>query len=244
MFNPALREPFEMFSVTHFIVLAVSLLLIALLLLSRKFLKNPKHQKIFRLTLGISLVVMEATYKIWVITESGFVFKDVIPLGLCALTARLTMIALIFNLDKLSRLILPWAFVGAVLSLIVVEVDFAFPHFRFFHYFYVHLGFLIGNLYFLITSDNKLKYKDILNSTYVLSIVSVFILIFNFIFISNHMFLNRLPDAFDFLNDLLPWYVNTLGLVAIIFLLFNLFYGIYLIFGHFNKNRQKNYEIF
>lgn len=244
MFNPSLEQPFQMFSLVHFIVLSFSLLLIALLLLTRNYFKQPRAKTIFRISLGLSLLIVESIFVIWSTRMGGFVLKEFIPLGLCALTARLTMIALIFNLEKLSRVILPWAFVGALLSFIVVDMSYQFPHFRFIHYFFVHLGFLIGNIFFLITNETKYSYKDVLRSSYVLICLSTAILIYNFIFTTNHMFLNRLPDAFDFLNDSLPWYINTIGLVLIIFLLFNLFYLIYMLFIKISKIKRKNQEIF
>ena len=170
------------------------------------------------------MLTLELIYWIWQISANTFDIKTMIPLGLCAMTMWLTSIALISNNFKIIKVVLPWSFVGAFLSFVVVDLTYVFPHFRFFHYIVNHLLFFLGNLYFLFTKKIKYTYKDLNKSTITLIIVATLVLIINFIIDTNHMFLRRLPDGVDEMLAFLFFPFNTIFLVFGIYLLFQIFY--------------------
>lgn len=223
MFNNKYNQVFPMFGFGHLILIVVLVLAVLVVyLLKDKF--NEKGDKIFRLTLGITMLTLETTYWIWQIVSGTLVFKTMIPLGLCAMTMWLTSIALITNNKKLIKITLPWSFIGAILSFIVVDLTFVFPHFRFFHYVINHLLFFVGNLYFLFTKRIEFTYKDLNRSVITLIIVAGLVLIVNFILNTNHMFLRELPDGVKDAFSFAFFPINTIGLVLIIYLLMNVFY--------------------
>src|SRR5690554_6635971 len=223
MFNNKYNKVFPMFSIYHLILLVI-LLTAVFILYKFKDKFTEKSDKVFRLSLGITMLTLELIYWIWQISTNTFELKTMIPLGLCAMTMWLTSIALISNNFKIIKVILPWSFVGAFLSFIVVDLNYVFSHFRFFHYIVNHLLFFLGNLYFLFTKKIKYTYKDLNKSTITLIIVATLVLIINFIIDTNHMFLRRLPDGVDEMLAFLFFPFNTIFLVFGIYLLFQIFY--------------------
>ena len=127
------------------------------------------------------------------------------------------------------RVVLPWAFTGATLSFIVVDMGtaYTFPHYRFFHYFGNHWLFLIGNLYYLNTGRFTYPYRALLRSTAWLLGVSVVVLALDFATGTNNMFLREWPVELDFMNRIFPFPLNTLLLMLSIFAVFNIFYLIF-----------------
>lgn len=235
MFNERYNQTFQMFGFAHLIVFALLVLSIYILYLYKdKF--SDKGDKVFRLTLGITMLTLELIYWIWQIVSGTFVLKTMIPLGLCAMTMWLTSISLITNNKKLIKITLPWSFVGAILSFIVVDLTYVFPHFRFFHYIVNHLLFFLGNLYFLFTRKVEFTYKDLNKSIYTLIALASIILIINFILNTNHMFLIELPDGVKEVFSFVPFPITTILLVIGIFILIQLFY---LTFVYNKKYLQK-----
>lgn len=236
MFNERYQKVFPMFSIEHLLLL--SLLVGAVFLiyfLKDKF--NEKSDKIFRLSLGITMLTLETIYWIWQIASGTFELKTMIPLGLCAMTMWLTSIALITNNKRIIKITLPWSFIGAILSFIVIDLTYVFPHFRFFHYIVNHLLFFIGNLYFLFTRKIKFTYRDLNKSALALIIVASLILIVNLIIKTNHMFLRELPDGVKEVFAFAFFPINTIGLVLVIYLLMQFFYVAFV----YNKKYLQEY---
>jgi hypothetical integral membrane protein (TIGR02206 family) len=215
---------FEMFSLQHLMAVLVILTIILLIVVFRKQLrKNQRLDKVLRIGTGILMISMEWIFYLWVILPGGFNL-GLLPFGLCAISMYLTSITLFTDSDKLFKIVYPWAITGALLSLLIADQPYIFPHFRYLHYFGNHGMFLIANIYLVVVRGFRMYYKDLLKSSLVLFIIS-FILYFVNIFLStNHMYLQELPsevaDMFMWLGS--PWWVFGFGLG--IFILFHLTY--------------------
>jgi hypothetical integral membrane protein (TIGR02206 family) len=228
LFDEKYRHPFHLFGWLHILVLATAIAAIVTMYRFRGVLKRPTPGRIFRYSVASLLVVFETTFQIWMAKENGFNWVDATPLGLCAMMEWITVVALVLDLKNVIKVVLPWAFVGASLSFVVVNmgVDYTIPHFRFFHYFGIHFLFLAGNLYYLFTERFTYRYKDLLRSTAWLAGVSAVVLAFDRITDQNFMFLVKWPDELDFVNNVFVFPLNTLMLVLSAFLLFNVFYAL------------------
>jgi hypothetical integral membrane protein (TIGR02206 family) len=230
---------FELFGWVHILVLALGVASIFGLYYLRGYLKRPMVGKVFRYTVATLLVAAKVGYLVWSASLGRLHWDDVVPMGLCDMMNWITMIALFFDLDRVVKVVLPWAFTGATLSFIVVDMGhaYAFPHFRFFHYFGNHWLFLVGNLYYLFTGRFAYRYKDLLRSTAWLSAVAVVVLGIDFATGTNNMFLREWPVELDFVNHVLGFPLNTIALMAGIFVVFNIFYLLFVV-GRFNLPDQ------
>jgi hypothetical integral membrane protein (TIGR02206 family) len=222
MYNE-IYEGFTWFGLAHLGALLLMILLLSLIIVFRDKI-TIKLDLILRRSVAIFMVFLEFNYYIWVffILKSPFE-PNILPLGLCALSMYLTAYTLWTKNERLFRIIFPWALSGAVLSLIVADLNYTFPHFRYIHYFGNHIFFMIGNLYLLIALKFRFIYKDLLKSSLYLLIYATIIYPINFLLDSNHLFLRELPSGteamFGFLGSF--W---VLGFAFSIFLLFHVVY--------------------
>jgi hypothetical integral membrane protein (TIGR02206 family) len=231
LFDEKYQRDFQLFGWLHLLVLALVVGSLVGLYYLRGPLKNPTVGRIFRYTVAILIVVMETVYQVWIASTRGFSWVEFAPLGLCAMIEWITVVALLFDLRGVIKVIIPWAFVGASLSAIVVNMgtSYTFPHFRFFHYFGIHWLFLAANLYYLFTGKFRYTYRSLLRSTAWLAAVSAVVLAIDFATGQNFMFLREWPEEMDFVNKLLFFPLNTFLLILGAFILFNLFYLIFVI---------------
>lgn len=222
MFNEALNNQLEMFDSVHLTVLVIFTIIIILTFVFRNKLKSERSEKIFRISMGIFLLLTEVSYHIWIITKSAYQI-DMLPLtGFCATTHLITVIALLTNKTKLFDYLIYYALTGAILSLVFVDTTFTFPHFRFLHYFFVHFGFLYASLYYYFTNRVDINIKKLHLSVLVVFIHALIILVFDLLLKRNWFYLiaNPLKEISDALG--LPWY-TILWLLTI----FALTYGWY-----------------
>jgi hypothetical integral membrane protein (TIGR02206 family) len=228
---------FQMFGPVHITVLVLGAASIVALYYLRGPLSNPTVGKVFRYSVATLLVIAQVSYKIWALRRGEMHWIDTIPLGLCDMMQWITLVALYFDLAGVIKVVLPWAFTGATLSFIVVDMGtaYTFPHYRFFHYFGNHWLFLIGNLYYLFTGRFTYPYRALLRSTAWLAGVSAVVLALDFATGTNNMFLRAWPVELDFMNRIFPFPVNTLLLMLGIFAVFNIFYLIF-VFRRFDTD--------
>jgi len=213
---------FDMFSLSHLIPVILTLVAVILIGVFKKQLAAaPRFDRVFRIVFASVTVAMEFVFNFWVILRGGSA-AVFLPFGLCTLSMYLTAIALLTRSDKLSKVVYPWAVAGALLSLIVADLAYDIPHFRYFHYFGNHSMFLIANVYMLSTSKTAFTYRHLLKSCGILLSIAVPMYFLNIVLGSNHMFLAELPSEVAFMFEWMgaPWWVFGFGFA--IFLLFHL----------------------
>ena len=218
-----------MFGWLHILVLVLAAGSIVGLYYLRSYLRRPLPGRIFRYTIGSLGLLAELAFELWLQSAGEFRWVNAIPLGLCHIMNYTTAIALLFDLDRVIKVVLPWAFVGATLSFVVVDMGaaYTFPHFRFFHYFGNHWLFLVGNLFYLFTGRFTYRYPDLLRSTAWLGALAAVVLTIDLATDTNNMFLREWPVELDFVNRIFPFPLNTLLLILGIFAMFNIFYLIF-----------------
>lgn len=222
IFDEKLRT-FEMFSLSHLLVVLFVISIIVLIITFREKLKKHSLFDIFfRYGIAITMLFMEFVFILWTLVR-GEASLDLLPFGLCVISMYLTSITLLTNNEKLFRVVFPWAVTGAVLSLIVANMNYEFPHFRFFHYFFNHAFFLIAQVYFVFVKGFKMKYKHLLISAGILIGIAFILYYINKALGTNYMFLAQLPTEvegmFSWLGNLWVW-----GFGVAIFILLNFWY--------------------
>lgn len=177
-----------------------------------------------RKTLAVFLVFLEFNFYFWMLVIQRRPFDvSMLPLGLCAMSLYLTALMLWTKNIRLLKIILPWALSGALISIVIVNMAYDFPHFRYVHYFGNHIGFMLGNLYMVVIHRVTYSYKDLLKSSKILFIIALIMYPINFLIDANHLFLRELPEGTDTLYGYLGSFW-VLGFAFSIFLLFHLWY--------------------
>lgn len=212
---------FEMFGLTHLLSILFFITLFVLMLIFGKKITS-KADLYLRRGIAVFMVLMEWIFYGWSLSQGGF-DTSLLPLGLCAISMYTTAVALWTKSEKVFQFIFPWAMTGALISLVVANLHYDIPHFRYFHYFGNHGFFMIGNLYLLLVARFSFTYRHLLKSGLFLLLYAAIIYPINFLIDDNHLFLRAVPEEaaplYSFLGDF--W---VLGFVFSIFLLFHLIY--------------------
>lgn len=215
MFSEKFNLGIKMFGSMHLLtLLALFVVAVLIILFNKRIMRNRVADRIIRYGVAFFAVTMEILYIIW----SQFLLKkpifDVLPLDLCAVTLWLTVLAVILKSEKLFRITFFWGTTGPILSLIVMQVQYIPPHFRFFHYFLVHFSTLLINVYMVATGRVKLRFKDSLLAVGILFCYSIVIFGLNKLWNTNYLYVNKLPPPLDLVCDKIGYiYLPIFGLV-------------------------------
>jgi hypothetical integral membrane protein (TIGR02206 family) len=206
MFNESLNYQFSVFNTQHFITLAVLITILVLFIVFKKYFKEPKSDRIFRYSLATLMLVAEVSFHIWVLSRGEYGW-DMIPFtGFCATTNLFTIIALYTNNHKIASVTIYYSFVGAFFALMFADITYGFPHFRYFGFFIVHFGFLLGNLHFFLQDKLILNRKYVTITMILMASQALFLLGLDLIFSKNWFYFIESPvkEVSDFFGS--PWY--------------------------------------
>lgn len=235
MFQEQYNNQLSMFNPLHLLTLLVLVIIFIVIYLNRNKLSRPKNDKIFRFTLGSILLIFESGFHLWTAIKGEYTYEMIPLTGVCALTNVLTIYALLCNKTKLFNYLIYYAMTGSMFALIFVDTAYGIPHFRYFHYFIVHFGFLLASLYYFITNRIQVTLKNYLTASITLFAYTILILIADIILEVNWFYLFESPvkEISDFFG--LPLY-TILWILTIIILLF----GWYLLLKRISKLSNKS----
>ena len=229
---------FKLFSIPHIITLfliTVSIIFILLLLKDR----TEKIRFKFRLIIGISAIVLQYLYLIWLIVNDIFSIKTSLPLQICSISLILVFFANITKNKFIINMLYFWGIIGGIYAILFPNLLQGFPHFRFIEFFIAHWLILLTVFYFIFIEKHFISFKDFLASYLITILYLVIIFIINIILKSNYLFLNKKP----FFNSFFDYFGNyyQLWLVIALFLLFLILYIPFIIFK-FNILQNKSLQ--
>ncbi|SFB07240.1 MULTISPECIES: TIGR02206 family membrane protein [unclassified Bacillus (in: firmicutes)] len=212
---------FEMFSVSHFAVITILLVVSIAMYFFRNRLKEKNLRKA-EVGVALSLLAMEGTYHTWMYVNGSWKASHAIPLELCSLSLFLTVLLLLTGKKLVYEILLFTALLGASQAMLTPLLNYDFPHFRFFHFFYSHLMIIWVPLYFTWIKGYRPTIYSVLKLFCFLNILMPFIMLINKLVGGNYMFLSHKPESASLLDVLgpYPWYILSLeGLLILLSLI-------------------------
>jgi hypothetical integral membrane protein (TIGR02206 family) len=202
---------FEMFSASHFIIIALLFIGAVNIFIFRDKLKSDKTRK-WEIGTAISLILIEATYHFWMIINGSWDVSHAIPLELCSISLILNIVLLLTRKKLIYEILLFTALLGASQAIFTPFLNYDFPHFRFFHFFYTHLMSIWVPLYFTWAKGYRPTIWSVLKLFIFLNVLMPIIMIINKLVRGNYMFLSHKPDSASLLDVLgpYPWYILSL----------------------------------
>ncbi|WP_318614526.1 TIGR02206 family membrane protein [Sporosarcina sp. YIM B06819] len=223
---------FVMFSMAHIMAIGVLGLAILILFISRKRgAVSQKYERFF----ALSLLAMEILYHTWMLATGRWTLDNSLPLELCSISLLVTIVLLCTGNKYLIDFVFFAGIGGAIQAMATPVLDLGFPHFRYFHFFYTHIGIILTALYFMWMKGYQPTFKGVIKTMVVLNLLLPFIFAVNMLFQGNYMFLRDKPYNGSLL-DLLgpyPWYILSLEGVA-----FVMFTGLWLGFRKWRNTSE------
>lgn len=212
---------FVMFSTAHILTVIGMFLIIGLLFVCKDKWSTSKI-KVLKIERGfaISLVVMDIGYYVWLFQSGRWDVSNSLPLELCSISLMLTILLLWTGNKHIYNFVFYAGIGGAIQAIATPVLDMGFPHFRYFHFFYTHIGIVLTGLYFTWVKGYRPTFKGIIQTMLALNIFLPIVFAVNVWIQGNYMFLRSKPangSLLDFLGPY-PWYI--LSLEAVAFLLF------------------------
>ncbi|MEH7177081.1 YwaF family protein [Neobacillus vireti] len=207
---------FEMFSFSHFVIIAILVIVSIVIYKFREKLKIYKWRRA-EIGLALSLILLESCYHIWMYVNGDWDVSHAIPLELCSISLILTVLLLLTRKKIIYEILLFTALLGASQALITPLLNFDFPHFRYFHFFYTHLMMIWVVLYFTWVHAYRPTIWSVLKLFIFLNVLMPIIMLINKAFDGNYMFLSYKPKSPSLL-DLLgpyPWYILSMEFLLI-----------------------------
>lgn len=215
-----LSSTFEFLGPVHifmiFLPLVSAFLLTAVVRLSR----SSAISYGIRWTLAILLLTTEFSnygYTLYYEGPDSFL-QEALPLHACGVSIYLTAYMLVTKKQIIYDIVYFWGLAGATQAILTPALQEGPGSFRFFHFFVIHGGIVVGVLF--ATLGMKMRpHKKGLWIAYILAwIMMFFTASFNYLFHTNYMYLCEPPagkSPFYFLPW--PWYIPFLGLLALVF---------------------------
>ncbi len=207
---------FVMFSGSHFMIIAILFVVSAAIFVFRDKLMVKKwgHAEI---GIALSLILIESCYHIWMYVNGMWDVSHAIPLELCSISLILSVILLLTRKKIIYEILLFTALLGASQALFTPLLNFDFPHFRFFHFFYTHLMMIWVVLYFTWVHGFRPTILSVVKLFVFLNVLMPVIMLINKAVDGNYMFLSHKPKSPSLL-DLLgpyPWYILSMEFLLI-----------------------------
>jgi hypothetical integral membrane protein (TIGR02206 family) len=218
-------EPFVTGNPSHFVVLALTVAIPALLCAWERRAASPAVTRGIALAIGAVLLANKITvfsYACWVDVVPWI---QRLPLQLCDWVTFLCIGALWWGRRTLCDLAYFWGLAGTLQAVLTPDLPYGFPHFYFFTFNISHSGILIALAYLVFAQGYRPDLRSILRAFLWLQLYGAVAGLTNWLFGQNFGYLCRKPvhpSLFDHLGPW-PWYILSLEVFGLAF--FFLYYA-------------------
>ncbi len=209
---------FDMFSGSHFVIIAVFIFISASIFLFRIKLKKNEGRGV-EIGIAISLIIMETTYHIWMMINGSWNVSHAIPLELCSISLILTVVLLLTRKKIIYEILLFTSLLGASQAIFTPLLNYDFPHFRFFHFFYTHMMTIWVSFYFTWVRGYRPTIWSVVKLFVFLNVIMPIIMVINKLVDGNYMFLNHKPSSSSLLDVLGPYPVYIFSMEGLLIVL-------------------------
>lgn len=173
---------------------------------------------IIRYSILLGLLAPQIVLYYWYAVQGLWDVKYTLPLELCSISQLLAVIMLFTRSKLLYQIVFFAGIGGAMQAMFTPDLDYPFPHFRFFHFFIVHIAIILAPLYMTWIESFRPTWKSIWMTMLFLNILLVVVGGTDYWLGANYMFLRHKPEGASLL-DLLgpyPYYLIVEEIIALV----------------------------
>lgn len=219
---------FQTFGTPHLVVMGLTLIFaVALSMLARRN-HDGRTAAAIGYLLAAMLLVNEVSAGGQRLLQFGldYFIRNHLPLHICGVANLVTAATLLFRSRRTYEIAYFWGLVGSANAVITPgAMDAGFPSWRFFQYFIVHSGIVVGVLYATWGLGMRPTLGGLFRAFIALNVFAVAVGIVNLLLGSNYMYLSAPPwgTVSPFFFAPWPWYIPILDAVALA-----MFFAVYL----------------
>ncbi|NIK69929.1 TIGR02206 family membrane protein [Paenibacillus sp. BK720] len=219
------KEEFIPYSASHIVMLAALVVLALLLYGFRERIRSNAHVKtMIRYSILLGLLAPQILLYYWYAIVGLWSVKYTLPLELCSISQMLAIIMLFTRSKLLYQIVFFAGIGGAMQAMLTPDLDYPYPHFRFFHFFIVHIAIILAPLYMTWIEGFRPTWKSVWLTMIFLNILLVAVGGADYWLDANYMFLREKPQGASLLDLLGPYPYYLIAEEGIALVLFSLMY--------------------
>ncbi|WP_028551190.1 YwaF family protein [Paenibacillus sp. UNC451MF] len=240
--DPSYAEPFLNYSPSHLIAIAVLCIISTFLYVFRSAIQaSARLQSFIRWSLLMALAVPEVLLNVWYVQEGMWDAQKTLPLELCSIMLILSVVMLLTSSRMLYALVFFAGIGGALQAMITPSLWYPFPHFRFFHFFIVHIAIIAAALYMTWIKQYKPNWKAVGWTMVFLNVLLIIVGALNYWLDANYMFLMHKPLTASLLDLLGPHPYYLLSEEAIALFMFSIMYVVFFVLPGKRNRMSKSF---
>lgn len=238
--DPLVAETFTPFSPSHLTAIALLCVVGISLYWGNTRIRNSLIlQATARWGILLALVVPEIALNLWYVTQGQWDVQKTLPLELCSIMLILSVIMLLTGSRMLYGIVFFAGIGGALQAILTPSLWYPFPHFRFFHFFIVHIAIIAAALYMTWIKQYKPDWKAIGWTMLFLNLLVIVVGAANYVLPANYMFLMHKPLTASLLDLLGPHPYYLLAEEAIALCMFSIMYLLFFVIPRKRKQVKK-----
>ncbi len=223
-FFTGIPDRLELFGTVHISLSIITVLLAAVIFLSRHRLKklNSKSSRFPRIAMATILAANMAVHYISKLVLGIWRFDTDLPFHICFITNFfLIFILLTDNKHDLYRIIYYFTFIGPLPAMIWPDLDYGWQSYTFYQFIISHHVMLLISVYCLFVLDYRVELRSALHAFVFGNGFIIAVSVFNLVFETNYIMIESLPqqlyEIYPFLDMLPPivW-LELVGVLAIL----------------------------
>jgi hypothetical integral membrane protein (TIGR02206 family) len=185
---------FTTFSMEHWVTIGIIFLWAAIYVVIARSRALGHLVRPFRRTLLIVAVGHELIWIIGAVLLGQWHFTWGVPLQLCDLAIFAMALTLVRHYQWVWELAYFWGLGGSLQAILTPDLKVTFPDFIFIKFFLSHGCTLIGVIFLAVGLRRPIHWKSVVRVFCITNIYGLFVLVFNWIFGTNYMYLLRKPS--------------------------------------------------
>lgn len=219
---------FQTFGTPHLVVMGLTPVLAVVLSMLARRNRDGRTAAVIGYLLAAMLLLNDLTAGVYRLMQSGpeFFIRNYLPLHVCGVANLVTAATLVFRSRQTYEIAYFWGLVGSINAVITPgAIETGFPSWRFFQYFIIHSGIVVGVLYATWGLGMRPTLGGLFRAFIILNVFALAVGIVNLLLGTNYMYLSRPPwgTVSPFFFAPWPWYIPILDAVALF-----MFYLVYL----------------
>jgi len=198
---------------------------------------NQVIEKRVRLTMGVSLTALYLSHYALRFALYGF-DTLLLPFQLCSIAMILASILLFTKDRRVFGFVFFAGIMGTIITLINPVLGYNFKYYRYYQFYIAHSILILTPIYFLVVHHYIPDFRETIKSFLILQVLAIFMVIFNYYYGTDFMFLFLDPDKIDKFEMIkylggIPYYLIWVEILG-----FGFFMGLYFLVKKLYKNKE------
>ncbi|XMB87009.1 TIGR02206 family membrane protein [Mycoplasmatota bacterium WC44] len=179
----------NLYSIEHIIPLILCIIFVSVMYRNRRFFREWKYEKHFRISLVSLMIFCEITIILWRGLTDTYNITHTLPLHLCSFSAIAIEIVLLTKSQKIMDYVYYISISGAFVAMFYPDLRYSYVQYRYWEFFIFHVLIVFSTFYMVFVHKLVPSKISAFKCLFVIHIISIPIIIFNTMVDGSYMML-------------------------------------------------------